>query len=105
MIKRWDNLTRFLEDGRIPLDNNRVERSLRGPVLGRKNHHSSRSRKGAMTTAILYSMMESARINGRNPATYLIEAATAAIENPGTVTCLGRKKNLDPTPRLKEALQ
>jgi transposase len=86
MLKRWDNLTRFLDDGRIPLDNNRVERALRGPVLGRKNHHCSRSQRGAETTAILYSLVESARLNGLDPAAYLLEAANAAIEKPDTVT-------------------
>ena len=86
MLKRWDNLTRFLEDGRIPLDNNRVERALRKPVLGRKNHFCSRSQRGARTTAILYSLVETARLNGFDPATYLLAAANAALDKPGTVT-------------------
>jgi hypothetical protein len=37
-LKRWAGLTRFVEDPRIPLDNNAAERALRGPVVGRKNH-------------------------------------------------------------------
>lgn len=86
MLKRWENLTRFLEDGRIPLDNNRVERALRKPVLGRKNHHCSRSQAGARTTAILYSLVETARLNDLDPAAYLLAAANAALEEPGTVT-------------------
>lgn len=86
MLKRWENLTRFLDDGRIPLDNNRVERALRKPVLGRKNHFCSRSERGARTTAILYSLVETARLNGLDPSAYLLEAANAALEKPGTVT-------------------
>lgn len=86
MMKRWGNLTRFLEDGRIPLDNNRVERALRQPVMGRKNHFCSRSQRGAKATAILYSLVETARINGIDPAVYLLDAVHAAIENPGAVT-------------------
>jgi transposase len=38
----WHGLLRFLEDPRIPLDNNATERALRGPVVGRKNHYGSR---------------------------------------------------------------
>ena len=86
MLKRWDNLTRFLDDGRIPLDNNRVERALRKPVLGRKNHYCSRSERGARTTAILYSLVETARLNDLDPAAYLLAAANAALEKPGAVT-------------------
>ena len=86
MLNRWDNLKRFLDDGRIPLDNNRVERALRKPVLGRKNHHCSRSQRGARTTAILYSLVETARLNDLDPAAYLLAAANAAIKEPGTVT-------------------
>jgi transposase len=85
-MKRWDNLTRFLEDGRIPLDNNRVERALRQPVLGRKNHFCSRSERGARATAILYSLVETDRINGIDPAIYLLDAANAAIDKPGAIT-------------------
>lgn len=86
MIKRWDNLTRFVDDGRIPLDNNRVERALRKPVMGRKNHYCSRSERGARTTAIFYSLIETARLAGRDPAEYLLEAVNAALAKPGTVT-------------------
>lgn len=47
---------------------------------------SSRSERGARTTAILYSLVENARLNNLDPAAYLLEAANAAIELPGTVT-------------------
>jgi transposase len=50
----WTGLTRFLDDPRIPLDNNRTERGLRGVVLGRKNHHGSRSRRGTEVAALFY---------------------------------------------------
>ncbi|MCI0657271.1 MAG: IS66 family transposase, partial [Acidobacteria bacterium] len=46
MLGLWKGLTLFLEDPRIPLDNNQTERGLRGLVLGRKNHYGSRSRRG-----------------------------------------------------------
>jgi transposase len=40
----WDRLTRFVDDARIPLDNNATERAIRGPVVGRKNHYGSKNR-------------------------------------------------------------
>jgi transposase len=86
MMKRWEQLTRFVDDGRIPLDNNRVERALRGPVLGRRNHFCSRSERGATTTAVLYSLVETARLNGIDPARYLLDATQAALQQPGAVT-------------------
>ena len=43
MLERWDGLTRFVDNPQVPLDNNSIERALRGPVVGRKNHHGSRS--------------------------------------------------------------
>ena len=53
MLKRWAGLTRFVEDPRIPLDNNAAERALRSPVVGRKNHDGSRSLRGAEVAAAL----------------------------------------------------
>ena len=86
MMKRWDRLTRFVEDGRIPLDNNPAERALRGPVIGRKIHFCSRSERGAKTTAVLYSMVETARLSGVDPAEYLLAATRAALLKPDAVT-------------------
>ena len=68
------------------LDNNAAERVLRGPVVGCKNFYGNLSKRGANTAAILYSLIESAKLCGREPAGYLREAAIAAIRRPGTVT-------------------
>ena len=54
MLKRWEGLTRFVEDPRVPLDNNAAERALRGPVVGRKNHYGSRSLRGMQVAALFY---------------------------------------------------
>jgi len=51
LLGLWAGLTRFLHNPRIPLDNNRSERGLRGVVLGRKNHYGSRSRRGTEMAA------------------------------------------------------
>ena len=58
MLKRWAGLTRFVEDPRIPLDNNAAERALRGPVVGRKNHYGSRSLRGTEVAAAFYTLCE-----------------------------------------------
>ncbi len=86
LLGHWDGLTLFLKDPRIALDNNAAERVLRGPVVGRKNFYGNRSKRGAKTAAILYSLIETAKLNGCDPAAYLREAANAAIRNPGAVT-------------------
>ncbi|MCE9668385.1 transposase [Myxococcus stipitatus] len=75
----WPGLTRFLEDGRIPLDTNGVERALRGVVLGRKNHYGSRSRRGTEVAALLYSLLESAKLCSVEPKAYLRMATLAAL--------------------------
>lgn len=86
LLSHWDGLTKFLENPQIPLSNNAAERVLRGPVLGRKNFYGNRSKRGAQTAAILYSLIETAKLNGMNPSAYLKEAALRAIEKPGAVT-------------------
>jgi len=84
MLGLWAGLTCFLGDARIPLDNNATERGLRGMVVGRKNHYGSRSKRGTAVAALFYSLIETAKLAGVNPKTYLLEATHAALENPGT---------------------
>jgi transposase len=74
----WARFTRFLTDPLIPLDNNRTERAFRGPVIGRRNHFGSKSRRGTRVAALFYSLIESAKLNGINPAEYLMAAVLAA---------------------------
>lgn len=77
-LSNWDRLTRFVDDPRIPLDNNATERGIRGPVVGRKNHYGSKSRRGTQVAATLYSILETAKLHGVNPAEYLYAAIVAA---------------------------
>src|SRR5690606_37585980 len=77
-IANWERLTRFVENARVPLDNNATERGIRGPVVGRKNHYGSKSRRGTEVAAILYSLIETAKLHAVNPAHYLTEAVRAA---------------------------
>jgi transposase len=78
VVANWDRLTRFLQDARIPLDNNATERGIRGPVVGRKNHYGSKSRRGTEIASVFYSLLETAKLAGVDPAKYLREAALAS---------------------------
>lgn len=68
---QWEKLLRFLEDGRIEISNNRAERSIKPFVIGRKNWLFCNTPKGASASAIIYSMVETAKENGLNPYAYL----------------------------------
>ena len=78
----WDRLTRFVDDARIPLDNNATERSIRGPVVGRKNHYGSRSRSGTEVASRLYTILETCKLNGVDPAAYVIAADRGELVLP-----------------------
>jgi len=86
MLERWEGLTRFVEDPQIPVDNNSIERSLRSPVVGRKNHYGSRSWRGTQVAALFYTLCETAKLTGVDARAYLHRALYAAIAQPGTVT-------------------
>lgn len=72
----WGALTRFLEDGRLPLDNNAAERALRPIALGRKNWFFAGSVRGGEAAAIVLSFIESARMHALNPYAYLRDVLT-----------------------------
>jgi hypothetical protein len=59
-IANWDRLTRFVENVLVPLDNNGTERAIRGPVVGRKNHYGSKSRRGTEVAAVFYTLVGTA---------------------------------------------
>ncbi|MFI4978611.1 MAG: IS66 family transposase, partial [Solirubrobacterales bacterium] len=67
MLGLWSGLERFLDDPRIPVDNNATERAARGVVVGRKNHYGSKSERGTKVAAILYSLLETAKLAGVEP--------------------------------------
>jgi transposase len=77
-LGNWPKLIRFVDDARIPLDNNATERGIRGPVVGRRNHFGSKSRRGTEVAATLYTLVETAKLHDIDPATYLHAAVLAA---------------------------
>ncbi len=68
---QWEKLTAFLLDGRLEIDNNRSERSIKPCVIGRKNWLFANTPKGAAASATIYSMIETAKENDLNPLAYL----------------------------------
>lgn len=70
-LKLWPGLTAFLEDARIPLSNNDVERAIRHGVMGRKNFYGSKTINGADTTATLYTVIESCKRVELDPKRYI----------------------------------
>lgn len=68
---QWERLTRFLDDGVIPLDNNPAENAIRPFVVGRKNWLFSHTPSGAHASAAIYSLIETAKANGLSPYAYL----------------------------------
>ena len=70
-LNQWEKLVRFLEDGRIEISNNRAERSIKPFVIGRKNWLFANTPKGAHASAIIYSIVETAKENLLDPYAYL----------------------------------
>src|SRR3546814_7970611 len=71
--KRWVALTRFLDDGRLEIDNNIAERAMRCVALGRKNWLFAGSKAGGDRAAAIYSVIESAKLNGLEPQAYIAD--------------------------------
>jgi transposase len=69
-LKNYEGLTRFLDNNDLPIDNNPQERLLRNPVIGRKTWYGTHSKLGAQTAAILFSLVESCKLNKVNPQKY-----------------------------------
>ena len=85
MLERWAKLTLFVENPLVYPDNNAAGRALRGPVVGRKNHYGSRSKRGTEVAALFYTLCETVKLRNVEPRAYLTQAAYAAIQHPGTV--------------------
>jgi len=76
-LKRWDGLIRFLDDGRIDLDNNAVERAIRPLALNRKNALFAGSDEGGDNWAVIATLIENCKLIGINPHTWLTATLTS----------------------------
>lgn len=81
-LARWRALTRYCEDGRIEIDNNAAERSLRKVALGRKNYLFAGSDAGGERAAAIYSLLGTAKLCGLDPEAYLRYVLTHIAEHP-----------------------
>ena len=70
LLKNYEELTLFVTNSDLPIDNNSQERLLRSPVVGRKTWTGTHSKRGAQTAAILFSLVESCKLNQLNPREY-----------------------------------
>ncbi len=80
-LVRWAALTRYVDDGRIEIDNSAAERALRGVALGRNNYLFMGSDEGGQRAASLYSLVETAKLNGLDPEAYLREVLARIAEH------------------------
>jgi len=87
MHNEWDRLIRYLDDGRLEIDNNLAENAIRPFVIGRRNWLFSTSVKGVKASANLYSLIECAKINGLEPYAYLRHVFTE-LPKAGTVEAI-----------------
>ena len=85
-IKNFDKLTLFLKFESIPIDNNSQERLMRSPVIGRKTWYGTHSKRGAETNAVLFSLVESCKLNKVNPRDYFKDIVHAIHEKRGVFT-------------------
>ncbi|MGH9485138.1 MAG: IS66 family transposase, partial [Terriglobales bacterium] len=75
-LKRWSALTRYLDDGRYPIDNNRIENAIRPIALGRKNWLFVGSESAGRRAAAIMSLLATAKANGHEPHAWLLDVLT-----------------------------
>ena len=76
MLKRRETLSRFLDDGSMPFDNNRCERAIRPVVMGRSNWLFAGSLAAGVRAAQIMSLLETAKMNGLEPHAWLSDVLT-----------------------------
>ena len=81
-LSRWEALVRYVNDGRIEIDNNAAERSLRTVALGRKNYLFAGSDASGERAAAIYSLIGSAKLNGLDPEAYLRNVLSRIADHP-----------------------
>jgi transposase len=78
-LSRWAGLSRFLDDGRVEIDSNVVERAIRPIALNRKNALFAGSDGGAEHWAVVASLVETCKLNGVDPQAYLVDVITRIV--------------------------
>jgi hypothetical protein len=81
-MSRWQALGRYIDDGRLEIDNNAAERALRGVALGRKNWLFAGSDRGGERAATIYSLIQTAKLNGVDPEAWLRDTIARIPDHP-----------------------
>ena len=81
-LVRWEALTRYIDDGVLEIDNNPIEREIRPIALGRKNYMFAGSDAGGERAAMLYSLINTAKLNGLDPEAYLTHVLSTIADHP-----------------------
>lgn len=81
-LNRWEALTRYVDDGRIEIDNSAAERALRGVALGRRNYLFVGADSGRQRAAAMYALIGTARLKGEEPEADLRHVLTHIAEHP-----------------------
>lgn len=81
-LARWAALVRYVDDGRIEIDNNAAERAIRTVALGRKNYLFAGSDTGGARAALIYSLIGTAKLNGLDPQAYLTAVFDRIADHP-----------------------
>jgi len=83
-LRRWEALTRYLDDGDLPPDNNRVENLIRPIAVGRSNWLFAGSLRAGQRAAAIMSLIHTARINGHEPLAYLTDVLDRLPTHPAS---------------------
>jgi transposase len=81
-ISRWTALTRYVDDGRLEMSNNAAERAIRPLALGRKNYLFAGSDAGGRRAAIMYTLIETAKLNDLDPEAWLADVIARIADHP-----------------------
>jgi hypothetical protein len=82
MLNQWSRLVNYLQDGRLEIDNNLIENAVRPVAVGRKNWLFAGSHDGARRSALVYSLVATARMNDIEPWRYLKDVLTRINDHP-----------------------
>ncbi len=83
-LKRWQALTHYLDDGQVPIDNNWIENRIRPIAMGRKNWLFAGSLRAGKRAAAIMSLIQSAKLNGHDPFTYLKDILSRLPTQPNS---------------------
>ena len=81
-FNHWKAFTRFLDNGRICLSNNAAERAVRGIAVGRRNWTFCGSDEGGRRAAVMYTLIETAKLNGADPKAWLADVLARIADHP-----------------------